>query len=132
MFKPCNIWSGSDDSLSAALTNCTEIAFRKGKLKNHYPIVDKNGVTLADSETAYKKYKTNDLDKDKAIMIRIIAAKLRQHPKLVEHTTKRGGVEWLETCSHLVGVKNSRWEGVGRESNFISCLIAAYEIVINE
>lgn len=132
MFKPCNIWSGSNDGLSAALTNCTEIAFRKGKLKNHYPIVDKNGVVLPDSEAAYKKYKTGDLNKDMAIMTRIIAAKLKQYPRLVKHIAKRGGTEWLESCSHIVGVKNSRWEGVGIESNFISCLIAAYEIVINE
>ena len=65
-------------------------------------------------------------------MTRIIAAKLRQYPRLAQHITARGGVEWLETCSHIVGVKNSRWEGVGRESNFISCLIAAYEIVVAE
>ncbi len=132
MFKSCNIWSGSSDGLSAALTNCTELAFKKGKLKNHYPIVDKNGVVFPDAETAYKLHKTGDIVKDRAIMIRIIAAKLRQYPRLTHHITARGGIEWLQTCSHIVGVKGSRWEGVGTESNFISCLIAAYEVVVDE
>lgn len=44
-----------------------------------------------------------------------------------EGVRERGGVGFLECCSHLVGVRGSRWEGRGRESRFIRCLIAAFE-----
>jgi hypothetical protein len=61
-------------------------------------------------------------------MVRIIAAKLTQHPELLRGIRERGGVAWLERCCHVVGVRNSRWEGEGRESRFIRCLIAAYTL----
>ena len=65
-------------------------------------------------------------------MVRIIALKLKQHPELVEGITARGGVAYLERCDHLVGVKGSRWEGRGKESRFIRCLIAAFETVLRD
>lgn len=130
MFKSLNIYSGSSDGLAAALTNPTELSFRKRKIVNHYPVTDKTGRVWADAEAAYKAYKTGNLNRDKAIMTRIIVCKLQQHPRLTRTITKRGGVAWLETCSHIVGVRNSRWEGKGKASNFIACLIDAYIIVM--
>lgn len=122
-----NVSSRATDPFMAALTNPTELARRKGRLDRSYPVVDKTGKRWLDSEAAYKAFKTGDTPRDERVMVRIIAAKLRQHPELIEGIKERGGVAFLERCTHLVGVKNSRWEGYGRESRFISCLIAAYE-----
>lgn len=126
--QPINIWSGSNVPLGAALTNPTELSFRKGKIKYHYP-VEFRGQLFPDAEAAYQHHKTGDLEEDMAVMTKIIVAKLQQHPKLFNAIAQNGGVKWLERCSHQVGVKGSRWEGVGRNSNFIYCLIRAYLIV---
>ncbi|MDQ3399021.1 MAG: hypothetical protein M3511_14885 [Deinococcota bacterium] len=123
-----NISSRSQDPFLAALTNPTELAKRKGNLKRSYPLRDKNGRVWADSEAAYKAFKTGDTPRDEGIMVRIIAAKLQQYPELLRGIEDRGGVAWLEQCSHVVGVRNSRWEGKGRDSRFIRCLIAAFEV----
>ena len=124
-----NIYSGSSDGLLAALTNPTELAYRKGKLKHHYPITDKNGKTWRDAEAAYQAFKTGNTPRDKQIMTRIIKRKFEQHPKLVEAVRKRGGAEYLKECSHIVGSRRSRWEGVKMQSNFICCLVNAYKAI---
>lgn len=124
-----NISSRSTDPFLAALTHPTELARRKGRLARSYPVVDKTGKRWADSEAAYKAFKTGDTPRDERVMARVIAAKLQQHPDLPEGIKERGGVAFLERCTHLVGVSNSRWEGRGWESRFIRCLIAAYEEV---
>ena len=127
-----NISSRSSDPLLAALTNPTELARRKGNVPRAYPLVDKTGRVWRDAEAAYQAYKTGDTPRDERVMARIIALKLKQHPTLVEGITARGGVAYLERCNHLVGVKGSRWEGRGRESRFIRCLIAAFEAVLRD
>ena len=124
-----NISSRSTDPLLAALTNPTELARRKGRLARSYPVMDKTGRVWPDSEAAYKAFKTGDTPCDERVMVRVIAAKLQQHPDFLKGIKERGGVAFLERCTHLVGVRNSRWEGYGRESRFIRCLIAAYEAV---
>lgn len=133
MYKPCNIFSGSKDGLSAALTFPTELSFKKGNIKNHYPVADKNGNEFPDAETAYHYWKKNIAqDRWEELYIRIAVAKFRQYPQLIEHITKRGGVEWLETCSHFTGAKTERfkrWEGIGYDSKFIRLLIEAYKRV---
>ena len=126
-----NIWSGANDPLLAALTNPTELAKKKGKLKYSYPVTDKSGKIWKDAESAYKAFKTGDLGKDMNIMTRIIAAKLQQYPQLVEAIDRRGGMNWILSCSHVIGVKNSRWEGICTNSNFICCLVNAWKIVNN-
>ena len=127
-----NISSRSPDPLLAALTNPTELARCKGNAPCAYSLVDKTGRVWRDAEAAYKAYKTGEMPRDKRVMVRIIALKLKQHPALVEGITARGGVAYLERCDHLVGVKGSRWEGRGRESRFIRCLIAAFEAVLRD
>ena len=128
-----NIWSGSNEmnGLGAALTNPTELSFKKGKIKRHYPVIF-NNKQFVDAEAAYQTYRTGYLEPDKQIMTAIIQAKLEQHPQLLSAITFRGGVRWLETCSHKVGVKDSRWEGKSRNSNFIVCLIEAYTKVVDK
>jgi hypothetical protein len=122
-----NISSRSTDPFLAALTNPTELARRKGRLARSYPVVDKTWKRWPDSEAAYKAFKTGDTSRDERVMVRIIAAKLQQHPELTQGIDERGGVAFLKRCTHLVGVRNSRWEGQGVESRFIRCLIAAYD-----
>lgn len=121
-----NIWSGSKQmkGLGAALTNPTELSFKKGNIKNHYPISFR-GVQFVDAEAAYQQFKTGNLEEDKKLMTQIIAIKFIEYPRLFEKIRDNGGVAWLEKCAHLV-VRNQCWEGVGRKSNFICCLIDAY------
>jgi len=122
-----NISSRSSDPLLAALTNPTELARRKGNLARGYPVVDTTGKRWSDSEAAYKAFMSGDTPRDERVMVRIIAAKLEQHPELVAGIGARGGVAFLERCDHLVDVRGSRWEGRGRDSRFIRCLIKGYE-----
>ena len=123
-----NIWSGQK-GLGGVLTNPTTLSFRKGNIKHQYPVVFWD-VEYADAEAAYKYHKTGVLERDMVIMTKIIKAKLEQHSKLAEAIAKNGGVLWLEECRHIVGVKGSRWEGMGQRSNFITCLINAYEALL--
>ena len=127
-----NISSRAIDPFLAALTNPTEIARRRGNLSRSYPVVDKTGRVWPDSEAAYKAFKIGDTPHDERVMVRSIAAKLEQHPDLVEGIEARGGRAFLEGCDHLVGVRGSRWEGRGTASRFIRCLIAAYEVALGK
>lgn len=70
---PNNIWSGASDSFLASLTNPTELAKRKGNLKSSYPVTDKNGKVWADSEAAYKAFKSknSNAEYDKKVMVKI-------------------------------------------------------------
>lgn len=127
-----NISSRSTDAFLASLTNPTELAKRRGCLNRSYPVVDKTGKRWPDSEAAYKAFKTGDTPRDERVMVRVIAAKLQQHPELTQGIDERGGVAFLEGCDHLVGVRGSRWEGRGTASRFIRCLIAAYEVAVGK
>ncbi|WP_254449581.1 hypothetical protein, partial [Anabaena sp. UHCC 0253] len=56
---------------------------------------------------------------------------LEQHPKLFAAITQRGGVEWLENCTHYVtSARDNYWEGKGKESPFIRALIEGYSRVL--
>lgn len=112
---------------AAALTNPTVVSKRKGKIKYEYPVTI-DGVTYADAESAYQKLKWGGKAEQRfAVMTRVIKAKLEQHPRLVDMIKQRGGVEFLESCSHKVTSRGSVWEGEGRDSAFIRCLIEAFE-----
>jgi len=108
--SPINIWSGSSEmnGLGAALTNPTELSFKKGKIKHHsltnfaldgnrraassrYPVVF-NNQSFVDAEAVYQAYKTGYIEPDKQIMTAVIKAKLEQHPQLLSAITFRGGV----------------------------------------
>lgn len=129
-FEAGNIWSGSKNGI-AVLTNPTEIAFRKGNLKSHYPVMY-NGKIYADSEALYHKLSVNckaDNERCYEFCTVAIICKLNQYPRIVKAIEDSGGVAFLKKCSHKVYGKCARWEGNGLDSGFIRCLIKAYEAV---
>ncbi len=85
-----NIWSGTP-GLGGALTNPTWLAKRKGHVQGNYPVTFR-GRTFADAETAYQAFKPKAFEEREALCAEVIEAKLRQHPRLREAITGRGGV----------------------------------------
>lgn len=125
-----NIFSG-EPGLGGALTNPTEMAFEKGNIQSHYP-VKIGAVVYADAEAAYQKFKTADSHENDELMAYLISEKLRQHPILVKHIQKRGGLPFLKNCSHFTQAKTERfqaWEGQGMDSRFIRNLVAGYRLL---
>jgi len=121
-----NIWSGN--KALCVFTNPTEIAYRKGNLRQHYP-VSYHGIVYRDSESLYQSLSRSVKNSESECYIACIIAlraKLEQYPFLNRVIEFNGGVSWLEQCSHHV-VGNMRWEGNGRSSGFINCLIVAFE-----
>lgn len=120
-----NISSKSTDILGKRLTN-----------PNWY------AKDLMDVETPYKtnasKIKAPNLKADDALkydmdlMHKLQVQKLQRNPELIDEINERGGLEFLKNSSHIVGVKNSRWEGVGEASNFIKVLIRSYTKVAKD
>jgi len=127
---PGNIWSGS--KRLAVFTNPTVLARRKGNLKHDYPVTFRN-KRYADAEAAYQSVKRSgpwlSFAERECLMVEVIIAKLEQYPILAETIADSGGLTWLERCSHTIGGR-SRWEGVGRNSAFIRCLLRAYKEVL--
>ena len=129
---PGNIYSGEHNPRTV-LTNPTELAFKKGNLRQHYP-VKIDGVVYVDAEEAYQRLKRDlghfaGMAEREALCTRVIEAKLRQHPRLVEFIAHNGGGTWLAQCSHFTHARTEgfkEWEGVGYESAFIRALIHAY------
>lgn len=127
-----NIFSGSTDGdgIAAALTNPTEMSFRRGTIRQHYP------VTFADrewpdAEEAYQAVKGSGVDRDD-LMISVVSTKLLAYPHLSGAIRAMGGVPFLRKCRHEVGSRSPagrRWEGKGEGSRFIRNLITAYERV---
>lgn len=78
-----NIFSGSTDGngLAAALTNPTSLSRRKGCVGQDYP-VEYADRRWPDAEAAYLALQSGDELYDDPLMVDVIAAKLRQHPKL--------------------------------------------------
>jgi len=122
--NPGNIWSGS--KRLAVFTNPTELAFKKHKLKNHYPVYFL-GVDYPDAESAYQANTKNckgDFNQLFDIMKEIIICKFKQHPLLFTTIEDNDGVQWIRKCRHVIN--GNRWEGIGYESPFIRALAAAY------
>ena len=122
---PGNIFSGN--RLRAVFTNPTEIAYWKGNLKHHYPVVFR-GTKFVDAEHAYYAFKDQNRYQ---LCTEIIIAKLEQYPFLIETIEESGGEKWIEQCSHHVYNKSKFWEGDGLKSGFIKCLLAAYRSIKN-
>lgn len=130
--KPGNIWSGS--KTLAVFTNPTELAYRKGNLKHHYPIIF-NGKKYPDVEEAYQTNKFGSLNERGAFITELIIIKLKTYPIITATIIHNGGIDWLRQCSHWTSAKSKgfkAWEGDGEKSLFIRCLIKAYEVVVNE
>ncbi|AFY91145.1 hypothetical protein [Chroococcidiopsis thermalis] len=153
-----NISSGSQDPLGAVLTNPTVKSKAKGRIQGDYPVSFRDnpevkagtygpetytqdkpaGVPFASAEQAYQHYKTGlPLGEERIELIaEIIQAKLEQHPKLLQAIASRGGVQWLENCTHYVtATQDSYWEGRGDRSPFLRALMRGYtqtrEIVLS-
>jgi hypothetical protein len=135
------------------MTNPTVKAKELGKIQGDYPVSFRDnaavpagkygpetyaqdkpaGVPFVSAEQAYQQYKTTvPLGEPRIqLMAEIIQAKLEQHPKLFAAITQRGGVEWLENCTHYVtSARDNYWEGKGKESPFIRALIEGYSRVL--
>lgn len=123
-----NIYSGSNDPFLAALTFPTSIANRKGKLNRQYTVFFRDKL-WPDAESAYqfwKKWCTN-YEQMRLLFVDIAYEKFLQYPDLLKGVQERGGVEWLETCCHWTGSKETFYQGFGVRSAFIRYLILAYK-----
>ena len=97
---------------------------------------------LMDVEAPYKanasKIKAPQLNKEDALkydmnlMYKLQVEKFKKNPELIDEINENGGLDFIKQSSHIVGVKNSRWEGKGIESNFIKVLAKSYETVAKE
>jgi len=97
---------------------------------------------LMDVESLYKanasKIKAPHLNTEEALkydmnlMYKLQVQKLRKNPELINEINERGGLQFLLASEHTVGVKNSRWEGKGINSNFIKVLVESYTTVAKE
>lgn len=130
MVEPINIFSGAE-GLGGALTNPTELARRKGCVKQAYPVLFA-GRLWTDVETAYHvlAQDTAVVEERDALMIELIASKFRQHDELRRQVTENGGAPWLRACSHFTNARTARaqsWEGAGLESRFIRNLVLGFE-----
>lgn len=125
-----NIFSG-EEGLGSVLTNPTELAREKGFLQRQYP-VQFRGKLWPDAEAAYQHFKRGLPQEDDRLMAEIIAAKFRQHPRILDAVNKKGGAAFITACSHVTGARTDSaraWEGKGTDSRFIRNLLAGYELV---
>lgn len=123
-----NIFSG-EQGLGGALTNPTEMAKRKGCIDTRYPVAFHNRA-YPDVELAFNVLATGDIAGDDALMADLIAHKFDQHPSLLQEVVSRGGIAFLEACSHFTNARSESfqsWEGAGRDSRFIRNLITGFE-----
>ena len=127
--NPGNIYSGN--RRLAVFTNPTELAFRKGNLRHHYPLKI-NNTLYPDAESAYQHFASgykDDFAACKHICFWILEEKLEQYPLLIETISFNGGLDWISECRHIVYARTKgfkRWEGIGLQSAFIRCLSRAY------
>jgi hypothetical protein len=127
--KPGNIWSGSRSL--AWLTAPTELALQKGNMKNSYPIRYEDNL-YDDAETLYQSLKRRSfeqltLEQLFELMITVLVLRFQTYPKQLELLLDLGGIEFLVNCSHHVYGKQPAWEGNGRDSGYVRCLIQSVE-----
>lgn len=153
---PNNVYSGNKNSpFLAALTNRTNdlprtakggstSSLEKGSTKNRYPVVFE-GKVYPSAEHAYLQLSPEAGKPDEVtpeeieLMGRIIAEKLRQHPKLLERIQQRINAvaegatpqDWVQLLSHWTQAAG-RWEGNGLESPFLQALARGAELAIED
>ena len=119
-----NINTKSDDKLGRELTNPNWGAKNIMDIEAEYKAnASKKKAPTLNAEEALKY--------DMNLMYKLQMTKFKAHPELVQAITDRGGVKFLEASEHTVGVKGSRWEGKGTNSNFIKVLIKSYQDSLN-
>jgi len=138
-----NIYTKSEDWLGRALTN---VHYAKNN-KSNYDINPKlndlirtkpKDFSINQNTTAQNRwsnsveawYKANSKDLPQKtknnIMFHLMVCKFATYPNLIVEIDKRGGLEFLKLCSHVVS-GNKNWEGIGEKSNFIKVLVSAYK-----
>jgi uncharacterized protein YeaO (DUF488 family) len=127
-----NIYSRSSDGqgIAAALTNPTVLSRKHGRIQQDFPIVFR-GRSYPDVEGPYLKLGklcASDQERDE-LMVELIVLKFRTYPWLYFALLEKGGIPFLETCTHFTYARTDAfrsWEGYGRSSRFIRNLIEAY------
>jgi hypothetical protein len=130
-------WSQPTTQSSTSVTGININTKSSDKLGRELTNPNWGAKNIMDIEAEYKanasKIKAPELSMDEALkydmnlMYKLQMKKFKAHPELVQEITNRGGVKFLEASEHTVGVKDSRWEGKGTNSNFIKVLIKSYE-----
>lgn len=97
-----------------------------------------NELNLSDSPKLNETVAKNNLARAEELMSKIIAEKLRQHPKLlkgIETLAERSGMtpeEWIAKQSHYTGKASNRqpshWTGDGLASGFLRALSLGYSM----
>lgn len=92
--------------------------------ENHY----------VDVEQAYQLCKPKNLLFDSKtkfdVMLELLIIKLQTYPKLIEGIDFKGGLDYLNNCTHQPTKQNTCWE-TGGQNMFIKLLIEAYKTVKN-
>ncbi|MBW4512901.1 MAG: putative molybdenum carrier protein [Scytonematopsis contorta HA4267-MV1] len=122
----------SNDGLGAALALDTVKAKENGFLQSDYPI-EFLGKQYTDTKQAcIDQIKLQPQADVMQVMTSVIQAKLEQHPRLTKEITKRGGVEWLNSCEAVDNSNTPGWDGIGKESALIKAITQAYTNVIEK
>ena len=119
-----NIYTKSTDKLGRELTNPNWGA-------KHIMDIEAEYKANASKKKASNLSKEERLKYDIDLMYKLQMKKFKAHPELVQAITDRGGIPFLEASEHTVGVKGSRWEGKGTNSEFIKVLIKSYQDSLN-
>ncbi len=136
--KGVNIFTKSKDILGRALTNPNWGA--KNDKMNYFDVETPYKAAASKYNVTQKKRFLNGkeisdiaaLKHDMNLMYTLQLEKFRKHPELIDEINKRGGLPFIQASTHIVGVANSRWEGIGMQSNFIKVLAQSYTKVAKE
>ncbi len=138
-----NIYTKSEDWLGRALTNVHYAKNNKSdydinpklndliKIKPENFLISNNTNAKnrwGNSVEAWYKANSKDLPQKtkQTIMLHLMVCKFTTYSNLITEIDKRGGLEFLKLCSHVVS-GNKNWEGIGEKSNFIKVLCSAYK-----
>lgn len=110
-----------------------------------------DGVTYRNAEHAYQSLKSGQFNKEAYerfpgkplgnqtdrssnfdLMVRILTAKLNQHPELISGITDRGGLLYLAKSRHIVPQSMDRYFQSNGQNRFIAALTIAYNNIINQ
>ncbi|NPV12648.1 MAG: hypothetical protein HPY57_12755 [Ignavibacteria bacterium] len=123
--KGVNIYSKSNDILGRRLTNPNWGAKDLMDVERPYKANQAKVTAPHLSPEEALRYDMN-------LMYKLQVKKFRRNPELIDEINERGGLQFILNSEHIVGVKGSRWEGKGLNSNFIKVLAASYTTVAKE
>ena len=117
-----NIRTDKDNynSLSNRLTNPNWYSSIKTNVEELYKSKSSKNLKIELNPELALRYDMN-------LMYQLQLIKFEANPELIDEINEQGGLTFLQNCSHIVNVPNSRWEGIGLESNFIKVLCKSYE-----